>query len=203
MLQEDRSGLQVRLNAFQHTMKKTLAQVRNIPNMITLARIVIIPIFVTALVYQRYEYALALFLVAGLTDMLDGLLARLTDQKTKLGAFLDPLADKILLLTSFILFSVYGWISSWLTICVISRDLIVTMGWLLLSITSKDVTVAPTMAGKTAIASQLILIAYVLLAVNLPELPDHSPLFAEWIVAALTIYSGLQYIYHGLFQDGE
>jgi cardiolipin synthase len=141
--------------------------------------------------------------IASLTDMLDGLAARLTDQKTKLGAFLDPLADKVLLLTSFILFSVYGWISTWLTICVISRDLIVIMGWLLLCLTSNDTRVAPTLAGKAAIASQLILIAYVLLAINLPELPDRSPDFAEWIVAALTIFSGVQYVYRGLTQNGK
>jgi cardiolipin synthase len=184
-------------------MINTLSQIKNIPNMITLTRIILIPVFVTALVYQHYELALVLFVIAGLTDMLDGFMARLIDQKTKLGAFLDPLADKFLLLTSFILFSVYGWISTWLAICVISRDLIVVMGWLLLYLTSNDTRVAPTMAGKTAIASQLILIAYVLLAINLPELPDHSPEFAEWIVAALTIYSGLQYIYRGLTQNGK
>jgi cardiolipin synthase (CMP-forming) len=180
-----------------------LSQIRNIPNMITLTRIVLIPVFVIALVYQRYGWALALFIVAGLSDMLDGLLARLTNQKTKLGAFLDPLADKALLLTSFILFSVYGWIPMWLAITVISRDLIVTMGWLLLFLTSSQTKVSPTITGKAAIASQLILIAYVLLAVNLPGLPDETPLFAAVIVAALTVYSGLQYIYRGLAQNDE
>jgi cardiolipin synthase len=184
-------------------MMTLLSQVKNIPNMITLTRIVLIPVFVTALVYQHYDWALALFVIASLTDMLDGFTARLIDQKTKLGAFLDPLADKVLLLTSFILFSVYGWISTWLAICVISRDLMVVMGWLLVCLTSNDTKVAPTMAGKAAIASQLILLAYVLLAINLPELPDHSPEFAEWIVAGLTIYSGLQYIYRGLTRNAE
>ena len=184
-------------------MKNSLAQLKNIPNMITLTRIVLIPVFVTALVYQHYDWALALFVIASLTDMLDGFMARLTNQKTRLGAFLDPLADKVLLLTSFILFSVFGWISTWLAICVISRDLIVVMGWVLLCLTSSDSRVAPTMAGKAAIASQLILIAYVLLAINLPELPDHSPEPAEWIVAGLTIFSGLQYIHRALIRNAE
>ena len=123
------------------------SQFISLPNMITFMRIILIPVFVTALVYRRYEYALALFVTASLTDMLDGLLARLTDQKTKLGAFLDPLADKVLLLTSFILFSVYGWIPKWLTITVISRDLIVTLGWLLLYLTSHISRVEPTFTG--------------------------------------------------------
>jgi cardiolipin synthase (CMP-forming) len=182
-------------------VKNLLSQAGSIPNMITLVRIVLIPIFVIALVYQNYEYALVLFVIAALSDMLDGMIARLANQKTKLGALLDPLADKALLLTSFIILSVYGWISPWLAICVISRDLIVVMGWALLTLISRDMKVGTTMAGKIAIASQLILISYVMLAVNLPELPDHAPDFAEWIVAALTVFSGLQYIYRTLMRD--
>ncbi|HTZ19178.1 MAG TPA: CDP-alcohol phosphatidyltransferase family protein [Dissulfurispiraceae bacterium] len=182
-------------------MTALTSQFISIPNLITFARIILIPVFVTALVYQRYDYALALFVVASLTDMLDGLMARLTDQKTKLGAFLDPLADKVLLLTSFILFSVYGWVPTWLTITVISRDLTVTLGWLLLYLTSDITRVEPTFIGKTAIASQLLLIAYVLLAINLPSLPDEAPKLFMWIVAGLTIVSGLQYVYRGLTQN--
>jgi cardiolipin synthase len=180
------------------TMK---SQFMSLPNKITLMRIILIPVFVTALIYNRYDYALGLFVVASLTDMLDGLMARVTNQKTKLGAFLDPLADKVLLLTSFILFSVYGWIPKWLTITVISRDLIVTLGWFLLYLSSHITRVAPTVIGKAAIASQLILIAYILLAINLPDLPDEAPMPGMIIVAALTIISGLQYVYGGLMQN--
>ncbi|MGO9377081.1 MAG: CDP-alcohol phosphatidyltransferase family protein [Dissulfurispiraceae bacterium] len=179
----------------------TKSQFISLPNMITLLRIILIPVFVTALIYRRYDYALGLFVIASITDMLDGLLARITDQKTKLGAFLDPLADKVLLLTSFILFSVYGWIPKWLTITVISRDLIVTLGWFLLYLTSHMTGVAPTIIGKAAIASQLLLIAYVLLAINLPSLPHETPWSAMLIVATLTIFSGLQYVYRGLTQN--
>ena len=78
--------------------------VLNLPNTITIARIVIIPLFITAVIYKRYDYALYLFVIAALTDALDGLIARLTNQKTVFGTFLDPLADKFLLVTSFILF---------------------------------------------------------------------------------------------------
>jgi cardiolipin synthase len=177
------------------------SQFISLPNMITLLRIVLIPVFVTALIYRRYDYALGLFVVASTTDMLDGLLARITDQKTKLGAFLDPLADKALLLTSFILFSVYGWVPKWLTITVISRDLIVTLGWFLLYLTSHITRVAPTVIGKAAIASQLLLIAYILVAINVLSLPDEAPWTAMLIVATLTIVSGLQYVYRGLTQN--
>jgi cardiolipin synthase len=107
-------------------------QVLNLPNMLTMTRIVLIPVFITTIIYGRYELALYLFVFSSLTDALDGLLARLRDQRTPLGAFLDPLADKFTLVTSFVLFSYYGWIPKWLTITVISRDVIIVTGWMLL-----------------------------------------------------------------------
>lgn len=177
-------------------------KVLSIPNIITFVRIIIIPVFVTALMYKRHDYALALFIVAAVSDMLDGLLARITKQKTELGAFLDPLADKSLLVTSFILFSLYDWIPTWLTIIVISRDLIVMIGWLVLYLLYHVTRVEPSLTGKTAIASQLILIAYVLLSINLHTLPPLS----DWmlsIVAVLTVISGCQYVYRGLRRANE
>lgn len=172
-------------------------KVLSIPNIITFIRIVLIPAFVTVLIYKMYNYALTLFIIAGLSDALDGLLARATGQKTKLGAFLDPLADKFLLLTSFILFSVYDWIPKWLVITVISRDLIVTFGWFLVYLTSHNMRVQPTITGKAAIASQLILIAYILLSINFDSIPSPG-IWMFLTVAALTIASGLHYIHRGL-----
>lgn len=177
-------------------------RVVSIPNIVTFIRILIIPGFVTALVYRRYEYALALFIAAAVTDTLDGLLARLTDQKTELGAFLDPLADKFLLVTSFILFSVYGWIPTWLCITVISRDLIVMLGWLLLYLVYNITKVEPTIIGKAAIALQLLLIAYTLVAVNYEGMPLPG-VAVSWLVALPTIFSGFQYVYRGLKSAGE
>ncbi len=175
--------------------------VLNIPNFITFVRIIIIPVFVTALIYKRYDYALYLFVFAAVSDMLDGLLARVTKQKTKLGAFLDPLADKSLLVTAFILFSVYDWIPLWLTITVISRDVIVVLGWISLHLTSHTTKIEPSLTGKAAIASQLILIAYTLLSINLNVPPPYG--WMLWTVATLTAVSGLQYIYRGLKQASE
>ncbi|MEK6652730.1 MAG: CDP-alcohol phosphatidyltransferase family protein [Nitrospirota bacterium] len=171
--------------------------VLNLPNTITIARIVIIPLFITAVIYKRYDYALYLFVIAALTDALDGLIARLTNQKTVFGTFLDPLADKFLLVTSFILFSMNGWLPKWLTITVISRDIIVIIGWVLIYLTTHISNVQPTITGKAAIAMQLIVLCYVLLTINivsLPKMPDVLIL----VTAALTIISGLHYIYRGL-----
>lgn len=176
-------------------------KVLSLPNSITFIRIIIIPVFVTAIVYKRIQYALALFIVAGVSDLLDGFLARVTHQQTRLGAFLDPLADKFLLMTSFIMFAVYGWLPMWITITVISRDLIVMLGWLLLYLLYDITKVEPSLTGKAAIASQLILIAYILLALSV-----RLPLPGGWILAAVTVLSalsGLQYVYRGLRQASE
>ena len=171
--------------------------VLNLPNTITIARIVIIPLFITAVIYKRYDYALYLFVVAALTDTLDGLIARLTNQKTVFGTFLDPMADKFLLVTSFILFSMNGWLPKWLTITVISRDIIVIIGWVLIYLTTHISNVQPTITGKAAIAMQLIVLCYVLLTVNIASLPK-MPDVLILVTAALTIISGLHYIYRGL-----
>jgi len=169
----------------------------NLPNTLTVTRIVLIPLFVTSVVYLRYDYALYLFVIAALTDMFDGLIARLKNQKTLLGTFLDPLADKFLLITSFVLFSFYGLIPTWLTITIISRDIIVITGWIVLYLLTHTAKVEPTMLGKLAITFQLILICYILLDINLPTVPDiHEYLI--WLTAVFTTTSGLHYIYRGL-----
>ena len=172
-------------------------KILNLPNTLTVARIVIIPVFITAVIYRKNDYALYLFVAAALTDLLDGFLARLTNQKTPLGTFLDPLADKCLLVSSFILFAVYGWIPLWLTITVISRDIIVVLGWFILYMVTSSARVEPLFLGKAAIALQLITLALVLLNVNLSSaLPSQEALFIA--TAAATALSGLQYIYKGL-----
>lgn len=171
-------------------------KVLNIPNTLTIARIVIIPVLITAIIYNQYLYALFLFVIAALTDMLDGLFARLTNQKTALGTFLDPLADKFLLMSSFIIFSVYGWIPKWFTIIVISRDIIVVIGFFLLYMITNSLKVEPVFLGKVAIALQLFILAYILLNINIVTLPPVHDIFFIFS-AVLTVISGLQYIYKG------
>jgi cardiolipin synthase len=169
----------------------------NLPNALTVARIIIIPVFVTAIIYKKHQHAFFLFVLAALTDLLDGYIARVTDQKTALGTFLDPLADKLLLTSSFILFSFNAWIPLWLTITVISRDIIVVIGWLLLYMITHDVKIEPVLLGKAAIAFQLVTLALVLLSVNMPSISVPKEfLFA--VTAALTALSGIQYVYKGL-----
>jgi cardiolipin synthase len=166
-----------------------------------MTRIVIIPIFVTSIIYKRFDYSLYLFVFAALTDMFDGLFARLRNQKTVLGTFLDPLADKFLLVSSFIILSVYGWIPKWLTITVISRDLIITIGWFLLYLIGGVSKVEPSMLGKTTIWLQSLLIAYILIDINVrigSSILPLVPRLLQWVTAGVTILSGLQYLHRGL-----
>ena len=171
--------------------------VLNIPNTLTITRIVIIPIFITSIIYKRYDYSLYLFIIAALTDVFDGLLARLTNQKTALGTFLDPLADKFLLVTTFIIMSVYELIPKWLTITVISRDVIIIIGWFLLYLVCDISHVEPSLLGKATIWVQSFLIAYILVDINLHFLPD-NPQMLLWLTAGITIFSGFHYIYRGM-----
>ena len=168
----------------------------NVPNALTITRIVIIPILITTIIYNQYLYALFLFVVAAATDMLDGLFARLTNQKTALGTFLDPLADKFLLVSSFILFSVYGWIPKWFAITVISRDIIVVIGCSLLYLITNTLRIEPVFLGKAAIASQFFILSFVLLKINVITLPPVHHIFFI-LSATLTALSGLHYIYKG------
>lgn len=168
-------------------------RVLNLPNALTITRIVLTPVFITTLVHKRYEYALYLFLAAAFTDVFDGLFARLKNQKTELGKFLDPLADKFMLATAFIVLTTYGWIPKWLTITVITRDVIVITGWFLLYLIKGIAKVKPSILGKATICIQSILIAYVLMEINILFLPKIKNLL-QWVTAGITTLSGLHYI---------
>ncbi len=169
----------------------------NLPNTLTLTRIILIPIFIITIIYKRYDYALCLFIFAALTDMFDGLVARLKNQKTALGTFLDPLADKFLLVTAFIILSVYGWLPKWLAIIIISRDITILAGWFILYLITGISKVEPSLFGKATIWMQSIFIAYVLIDIHL-QFPLEMDRVLQWMTAGITILSGAHYIYRGL-----
>jgi cardiolipin synthase len=171
-------------------------QALNLPNTLTAARIVLIPVFITALEYRKYDYALYVFFFAAVTDLLDGLIARIKKQKTQLGAILDPLADKFMLVTGFVFFAFYGWIPPWLTIIVISRDIIIVTGWTLLYVITHRLKVEPSVLGKVSTTIQSVLLCYVLLNVNFPFIPSLENVLIG-ITAFITGLSGLHYIFRG------
>jgi cardiolipin synthase len=170
---------------------------KSIPNILTITRILLLPFFVSAFLYNRYQIALLIFLLAAFTDLFDGLIARKRDQVTELGKILDPVADKFFMITSFVLMANYGMIPKWITIIVISRDMIVVTGCIITYFIVNKLSIEPTLFGKASSAFQFILIGLVLLLINLNG--DHSvPAFYFIFTAFLTIVSGLQYIYSGL-----
>jgi cardiolipin synthase len=171
--------------------------VGNIPNLLTLVSILLLPFFAATLMYKEYQYALLLFIAASVTDLLDGLIARITKQITYFGSILDPVADKFFLITSFVLMSIYGLIPTWLTIVVISKDLIVVTGCIILYFVTHNLKVEPSFFGKTASACQFILIGVVLISRNIKD-GIHIPVFLFAAVAVLTAVSGLHYIYKGM-----
>ncbi|MBF0566624.1 MAG: CDP-alcohol phosphatidyltransferase family protein [Nitrospirae bacterium] len=183
-------------------MPKSNVSAFNLPNALTSLRILSIPFFASMLIYRQHRWALVVFVLASISDALDGLIARLTKKQTRLGQFLDPTADKFLLITSFILFSYYGWVPTWLTIGIITRDVIVVVGWGLFYLVHHVAFVKPSFMGKFAIAFQMVLVAYVLLKINFPEiLPE--PTLIVWVTASATIASGLHYIYRGFKYTSE
>jgi len=173
----------------------------NLPNLITVFRIVLIPFFLNFLVYGYTDLALIVFLVAGLTDALDGAIARMTKTKSEIGAALDPLADKMLALAAFVALTILGKIPLWLTLTVVTRDVIVVTGSVILYIQGYDLKIRPTIAGKMATFFQLLLLAVALLSVYMKR--DFAAIdYLVWVALALTVASGAQYVIRGFALAG-
>ena len=171
----------------------------NIPNLLTLLRILLVPVIVILLIQGSFSKALAVFIVAGLTDILDGFLARVLKQQTVLGAYLDPIADKALLASSFVTLSILHVIPGWLAVIVISRDFIILLGISILSILSISVEIRPAFVSKITTALQLITVLASLAGKALPGALDGMWIPAlYWATALFTIISGLNYMARGV-----
>ena len=166
-------------------------------NQLTLLRMLLIPAFVILMVYGYFGWALVVFLAAGLTDGLDGLIARVSGQRTSLGAWLDPMADKLLLLAAFVLLTLPGLglvqpLPFWLTSLVISRDVLIVLTVAVVNLAIGPRTFYPSAFGKAATGIYIVTVA-VTLYFNYLRQP--SPLVDVCVYAALaiTLISGLHY----------
>jgi cardiolipin synthase (CMP-forming) len=171
----------------------------NLPNFLTLIRILSIPFFLVYLSYHRYLEALIIFIIGGVTDFLDGLAARLMKQQTPLGAYLDPIADKLLVISSFIVLGVIGGIPMWLAIIVVSRDVLIITGYgIIVFLTDERPEVKPSLIGKWSTLLQLLTLGVALALLHHPKLMDSwmRDLFIG-ATALATVLSGVQYIYRG------
>ncbi len=168
----------------------------NIPNSLTLLRILLIPVYIGCMTYGRFGWALAVLLLAGLTDALDGPIARRMNQRTQLGTFLDPLADKLLLTSSFVSLSVLHLVPSWLVILVVSRDVILLLGTTVAHLMNSPIDITPTFLGK---GTTLLQLSYVLLVLLFTwrgqTLAPLAPLMI--VMVTFTLASGLHYLYRG------
>jgi cardiolipin synthase len=170
--------------------------VLTLANRLTILRILITPIIVVLLLYRQTGAALALFLLAGVTDGLDGLVARSWKQKTALGMVLDPLADKLLLTSTVITLTILKELPRWFAIILVSRDLFLIGGSMLLYMFLGKLGTPPSRLGKLTTGFQL---ATVLLAMVDNFLPVVKPAILPMVTVTLgaTVVSGLDYVFRG------
>jgi len=177
------------------------------PNQLTVLRMAFVPVFILLIVYQYIGLALGVFFLAGITDMLDGLIARKYGQRTHLGTFLDPLADKLLVVSAFTILSAGSLdlavrIPLWLTITVISRDLLLVVSVLIIYITVGRRIFLPTILGKWTTTFQLLLVISILVS-NYLGAPIRGLDLVIYATLALTVSSGLHYMVRGMKLIGQ
>lgn len=168
----------------------------NLPNLLSIGRILCVPLFVILLLNSLYGWALFTFVAASITDAVDGLLARLLKQKTVLGSYLDPAADKLLNASSYITLAVFNLLPSWLAVIVVSRDVIICGGLMILYWTSHPLEIRPSMASKVTTTFQFCTIIFALWSAYVSPVIFMDILI--WGTAVGTIVSGLQYIGRGV-----
>jgi len=165
-------------------------------NRLTILRILMTPVIVVLLMYRLMAAALALFLLAGITDALDGLVARSWKQKTTLGMVLDPVADQLLLSSTLVTLTVLKELPRWFAIIVVSRDVLLIGGSVILYMFLGKIGVPPSWLGKTTTGFQLVTILCAMLDNFFPPLRD-AILPLTVVTLAITIASGLDYTYRG------
>jgi cardiolipin synthase len=175
------------------------APIFTIANQLTLLRMLLIPAFVLLVVYGWFGWALIVFIIAGLTDALDGLIARTAGQKTDLGAWLDPAADKLLLVTTFIVLTLpniglVNRIPIWLTVLIISRDIGIVVTVAIVNLARGPKTFRPSALGKAATAL-FIVTCVVVLFFNYLGRPSVIVDAFVWLSLAITLASGVDYVW--------
>ena len=184
------------------------ARLINIANALTAIRVLLVPLFAHLLISGRIRLALAVFTACGLTDGLDGVLARWLRQRTIVGYYLDPIADKLLMATSFIVLAYVKIIPEWLTILVISRDLFILVGSVLILLLLEKGEIRATFLSKLNTAVQIITVIFFLAIRSFPSIGTSMGAGGEEAVSAVvvalcaltTAASGVHYLFIGFRQ---
>jgi cardiolipin synthase (CMP-forming) len=172
------------------------ARIWTVPNQITLLRLGFLPLFLILISYEEYKWALLILVLAGLSDGVDGLLARSLNQRSSLGAYLDPIADKLLLSSSFVILAFEKKLAWWLTILVLSRDILILIVAAVILLISGYRPFPPSLLGKFTTFFQIILVFAVVFAAAFPD--PRFALFDRFLiyaVTALTVVSGFHYTF--------
>ena len=167
----------------------------NLPNLISLSRLLCVPLIVWLMVSDAWAAAFVVFVLAGLSDAVDGFLAKRFNMTTLIGTYLDPIADKTLLVSIYLALGFRDLVPHWLVILVVSRDLLIVGGALMLFVLNHGVRIAPTYISKINTALQIAFAALVIarFAFDLPELAEPIALLA-FAVGASTVISGGGYL---------
>jgi cardiolipin synthase len=165
-----------------------------VPNQITLLRLGFLPFFLIFISYEHYKWALLVLVLAGLSDGVDGLLARQLNQRSSLGAYLDPIADKLLLSSSFVILAFKKKIAWWITIFILSRDTLILVVAVVIILISGYRPFPPSVLGKLTTMFEIILVFAIVFESAYPNPPLASlNLVLMYSVSALAILSGFQY----------
>ncbi len=166
----------------------------NIPNFITLGRVISVPVVFWLLLTGESKLAFIVFVCAGISDAVDGYLAKRFDWRTELGAYLDPMADKLLIVSIFIALGVKAELPLWLVIAVVSRDILIVLAVLLSWLLDRPVRIKPLAVSKANTVAQLVLAATVLADEGFGLGLDRARLVLVWITGALTLLSLFAYL---------
>jgi cardiolipin synthase (CMP-forming) len=166
----------------------------NLPNLITLARLCSVPVAVWLIVEERYGAAFWLFVAAGLSDALDGYIAKRFDRRTRLGAMLDPAADKALLAGVYVTLGLSGQLPSWLVGLVVLRDGLIVLAFALTQSFSAEKQVDPLYISKVNTLVQITLVGFVLARLGLAVEAELATSLLIYAAAATTVLSGISYL---------
>jgi cardiolipin synthase len=165
-----------------------------VPNQLTLLRLGFLPVFLSLISYERYKWGLLVLVVAGLTDLFDGWLARRLNQKSSLGAYLDPIADKLLLSSSFVILAYKQKLAWWVTIIVLSRDILILVVAIVIILISGYRPFPPSIFGKLTTFFEIVLVFTVVLVEAYPDLNLAGAIRALlYVVAAFATFSAFHY----------
>lgn len=167
---------------------------RDIPNLISIFRILLVPPVVMSMLAHRYDVALGLFIVAGVSDGLDGFLARRFNWTSPLGALLDPIGDKLLLVSSFLVLGWLGELPWWLVALVFLRDLVIVSGTLLYKWLVEEPLMEPLLSSKINTLFQILLVALALLKLAGVSMVSPAEQILEYVVLVTTVVSGTAYV---------